>query len=106
MSEGWICPKCKQGVNPNRDTCPCTPKQQLPTGMFPEGAWYCQICKQMVKTDVVHQHIADRTRTYTPSNGMYQCSTCFNWLVRGSLHICSPVVKTTTYLYPSNPVDG
>ena len=23
MREGWICPKCGAGVNPDRDSCPC-----------------------------------------------------------------------------------
>ena len=29
MKEGWICPKCGAGVNPDRDSCPCVVAQPV-----------------------------------------------------------------------------
>ena len=73
MKEGWICPKCGAGVNPDRDSCPCVVVQPgyfpptyipypSPTILTSPQPWYGPWCWQTTC-------ISDSTQPIAMANG-------------------------------------
>lgn len=52
MREGWVCPRCKRSMSPDRFTCFCTPGTPDP-GLPPSKVYmFCYLCGTTHATDI------------------------------------------------------